>query len=174
MVSVTAWLCVKLPAVAVMVSVDTCGGGGSPDPIELFPPPPHAAHTTTSRAIVANVRLRAVLRRQGSRVTCAKSVKSIKNTAQGMGKYLPGAKGFVPANGGAEERAVVLIVRVASVSFVPSKVTEPGERSQVALLGAPVQASVAAWLNPPTGESDTVADADAPAATVNEVVETAI
>lgn len=156
-----------------MVRVET-SGGGTLGPVELFPPPPHAAHITTSRAIVANVKPRAALRRQGSRVTCAKSIKTIKSNAQEMGKYFPVAKGCVPPNGSAEERGVVLIVKVAEAMFDPSRVTEPGEISQVALLGAPVQARVAAWLNPPTGESDTVAVAELPAATVRVVAETDI
>jgi len=47
--------------------------------------------------------------------------------------------------------AVVVTFTVAVAAFVPSGVTDVGEKVQVARDGAPVQLSETAWLKPPAG-----------------------
>lgn len=63
----------------------------------------------------------------------------------------PGGGRAGPSRGTTLDGAVVLTFTVTVAVFVPSGVTDMGEKVQVARDGAPVQLSETTWLKPPAG-----------------------
>jgi len=110
-------------------------GGVNPPP--PFPPPPQATKADTStRAAKATIRRN---RARWRPAAIAKSITVMSMRKRSVGSRKPKLGGPKGSEGGAIERAVVVIRTVAVALFVPSGVTEVGETEQVAADSAPLQ-----------------------------------
>lgn len=145
-------VCVRLPEVAVMVTVKVPAGVptilGGPGGLEL-PPPEELAQPA-----MATARRTSVAAHTASRVRCflcATKITTIPSASSQPVISRSSPTGIRGSAGHTSDRAVVVIVTVAAVAALPLGVTKPGETAHVVVAGAPLHVKDTPWLNPPTG-----------------------